>query len=111
MTVVGLVGDVRQRSLDEPIRQFMYVPHVQQPVRGFTVVDRRAAAPLVLVDPVRRTVHDLDRDLPISDVFTMDQVVVRSLWQPLMLSWIFGVFGRWRSSSPRSACTASCRTR
>ena len=93
MTVVGVAGDVRQRSLDTPIRQAMYVPHAQQPVRGFTVAVRTAAPPLSLVDPVRRTIHDLDRDLPISDVFTMDRVVVRSLWQPRMFSWIFGVFG------------------
>jgi predicted permease len=93
MTVVGVVGDVRQRSLDAPIRQGMYVPHAQQPVRGITVAVRTAAAPLALVNPVRRTIHDLDRNLPISDVFTMDRVVVRSLWQPRLFSWILGIFG------------------
>ncbi len=91
MTVVGVVGDVRQLSLDEPIRDGMYVPHAQLPARGFTVVIRTATSPLALVDPVRRTIHDMDRHLPISDVFTMDWVVVRSLWQPRMFSWIFGV--------------------
>ena len=93
MTVVGVAGDVRQRSLDAPIRDGMYVPHAQTPTRGFTVVVRTAAAPLSLVDPVRRTIHDLDRNLPISDVFTMDRVVVRSLWQPRLFSWTFAVFG------------------
>jgi len=93
MTVVGVVGDVRQRSLDAPIRAGMYVPHAQLPPRGFTVVARTAVAPLTLVDPVRRTIHDLDRNLPISNVFTMDRVVVRSLWQPRLFSWIFGFFG------------------
>ena len=71
----------------------MYVPHAQLPARGFTVVARTAVEPLTLVDPVRRTIHDLDRNLPISNVFTMDRVVVRSLWQPRMFSWIFGFFG------------------
>jgi putative ABC transport system permease protein len=93
MTVVGVVGDTRLLTLDEPIRDGMYVPHPQLPTRGFTVVVRTATAPLVLVDPVRRTIHDMDRHLPISDVFTMDWVVVRSLWQPRMFSWIFGAFG------------------
>ena len=92
MTVVGVVGDVRQRGLDVPIRDTMYVPHVQQPSRGFTVVVRTVSSPLALVDPVRRTIHGLDRDLPISSVFTMDRVMVRSLWQPRLFSWIFGVF-------------------
>jgi len=92
MTVVGVVGDVRQRGLDVPIRETMYVPHVQQPSRGFTVVVRTVSSPLALVDPVRRTIHGLDRDLPISSVFTMDRVMVRSLWQPQLFSWIFAVF-------------------
>jgi len=93
MTVVGVVGDVRQRNLDAPIRAGMYVPHAQLPARGFTVVARTAVEPLTLVDPVRRTIHDLDRNLPISGVFTMDRVVVRSLWQPRLFSWTFVVFG------------------
>jgi len=92
MTVVGVVGDVRQRGLDAPIRDTMYVPHAQQPVRGLSVVVRTAGPPLALVDPVRRTIHGLDRDLPISSVFTMDRVIVRSLWQPRLFSWIFAVF-------------------
>jgi putative ABC transport system permease protein len=93
MTVVGVAGDVRQRSLDAPMWAGMYVPHAQMPARGFTVVARTAAEPLALVDPVRRTIHDLDRNLPISSVYTMDRVLVRSLWQPRLFSWMFGVFG------------------
>jgi len=43
----------------------------QQPTRRLAVAVRTATAPLALVDAVRRTIHDLDRNLPISDVFTM----------------------------------------
>ncbi len=94
MTVVGVVGDVRQRELlDEPIREGMYVPQAQQLTRRLTVAVRTAEAPLALVDAVRQTIHDLDRNLPVSDVFTMDWVMVRALWQPRLFSWIFGFFG------------------
>ena len=92
MTVVGVVGDVRQRGLDVPIRDAIYAPHLQRPLRGFSVVVRTTGSPLALVDPVRRTIHNMDRDLPISSVFTMDRVMVRSLWQPRLFSWIFAVF-------------------
>jgi ABC-type antimicrobial peptide transport system permease subunit len=71
----------------------MYVPHAQQPNRGFTLVVRTAAAPLALVEPVRRAIRALDPHLPIASVFSMDWVVVRSLWQPRLFSWIFAVFG------------------
>ena len=92
MTVVGVVGDVRQRSLDTPIRAAMYVPHLQRPLRGFSVIVRTAGPPLALVDQVRHTIHSLDGNLPVSSVFTMDRVMVRSLWQPRLFSWIFAVF-------------------
>jgi len=71
MTVIGVVGDVRQRSLDAPIPAGMYVPYAQMPPMGFTVAARTAVEPLTLVDPMRRTIHDLDRNLPISSVFTI----------------------------------------
>jgi predicted permease len=93
MRVVGVVGDVRQRSLDTPIRQGMYVPLAQRPLRGLSVIVRTATTPLALVDAVRRTIRDIDRNLPVSNVFTMDRVIVRSLWQPRLFSWIFAVFG------------------
>jgi len=93
MTVVGVVGDVRQRTLDAPIRQAMYLPLAQRPVQAFSVAVRTIGTPLALVDPVRRAIHSLDRDLPIASVFTMDRVMVRSLWQPRLFSWIFAVFG------------------
>jgi len=93
MTVVGVVGDVRQRTLDEPIRRGMYVPYAQQPSRGVFVAIRTAGSPLAMVDAVRRTIRDVDASLPLVDVFTMDWVIVRSLWQPRLFSWIFAVFG------------------
>ncbi len=93
MMVIGVVGDVRQRSLDTPIRQGMYVPLAQRPPRGLTVILRTATPPLALVDAARRTIRDIDRNLPVSNVFTMDRVIVRSLWQPRLFSWIFAVFG------------------
>jgi putative ABC transport system permease protein len=71
----------------------MYVPYPQRPPRGFSVVIRATGSPLALVDPVRRVVHGLDKDLPVASVFTMDRVVVRSLWQPRLFSWVFAVFG------------------
>lgn len=93
MTIVGVAADVRQRTLlEDPIREGMYVPQSQQPTRGLTVVVRTAGAPLELVDAVRRTIHDLDRNVPISNVFTMERVMVRAMWQPRLFSWIFGFF-------------------
>ncbi len=93
LMVVGVVGDVRALSLDSPIREAMYVPYPQRPERRFSVAVKTTGSPLALVDRVRQAVGAIDRNLPVADVFTMDRVVVRSLWQPRLFSWIFGVFG------------------
>ena len=93
LMVVGVVSDVRVLSLDSPIREAMYVPYPQQAERRFSVAVRAAGSPLALVDRVREAIRAMDRNLPVGDVFTMDRVVVRALWQPRFFSWIFGVFG------------------
>jgi putative ABC transport system permease protein len=93
LTVVGVVADVRHQGLDVPVRQSIFVPHKQNPSAFMTLVVKASVAPLSLVDGVRRLIRERDRNMPISDVFTMERVVVRSMWNIRLFSWIFGVFG------------------
>jgi putative ABC transport system permease protein len=61
LTVVGVVGDVRSRSLETPPDPTVYVDYSQR-LRGgrdFTVVMRSSAPPAVLLTDARRIVHNL----------------------------------------------------
>lgn len=79
-TVVGVVGDVRHRSLREPPRPAMYLPHAQFPnssslaVSELDLVVRTSAEPGAVTSFVRRAVRELDPAVPVSDLRTMETV-------------------------------------
>ena len=53
---------------------------------------RTAAKPERLVEPVRGQIRELDGDLPITSVRTMEEVVAQSVWQPRLYTILFGIF-------------------
>jgi len=93
LTVVGVVGDARHQGLDVPVRQSIFVPHRQNPSAFMTLVIKASVEPLSLVEVVRQRIRQNDRNMPVFDVFTMERVVVRSMWNIRLFSWIFAVFG------------------
>ena len=80
MTVVGVVGRVKQYTLDGDSRIAMYLPHTQSIGRAH---ERRAAQRAAIrprsPSAVRREMRALDPDLPIYNVRTMEQRVDESL--------------------------------
>ncbi len=79
MTIVGLVGDVRHRGLDQPPRGEVFLPHAQLAAGAMTLVVRTAGDPLALVPALRAEVRALDRDVPLDGVETMEAVVASSV--------------------------------
>lgn len=80
--VVGVVGDVHHESLDAEPEQFMYLPMLDSVGGGvgyLTMAVRTPGNPLGLVTGVRQALTELDPDLPISDVRTLETVVGDSL--------------------------------
>jgi ABC-type antimicrobial peptide transport system permease subunit len=66
LTVVGVVGDVRQESLESQPRPTVYVNYRQRPMYNsdFTVVIRTAADPAATLAAARKIVNQLDPTLP-----------------------------------------------
>lgn len=81
MTVIGVTGRVKQYTLDGPEpRIAMYHWHRQRPARNLSVVVRGTTGdPASLTPAARRAVRELDPDLPIYGVKTMEQRVADSL--------------------------------
>jgi predicted permease len=79
ITVVGVVGRVKQYTLDSDSRMAFYLPHEQYPTRAMNVVLRSATDPASLSEAVRREINQLDADLPLYNVRTMDHRVSESL--------------------------------
>jgi predicted permease len=92
--VVGLAPDLRFAEFDDADdQQGVYVPLAQNPVRFAWVVTRTRADPLGFADPLRRTVLEIDPDLPLYFVRSMEQVLEQTLFMPNLLWVLFAIFG------------------
>ncbi len=80
-TVVGVVARVKQYTLDSDSRIALYLPQAQNPTRAMNVVLRSAADPADLTAAVKQQIQELDRDLPLYNVRTMNQRLDESLAQ------------------------------
>jgi len=76
--IVGVVGDTRF-SLGEAPRPMQYYPLLSGDQGGGTLVIRSGGNVDQLALPVQRVVQSIDRDLPVSDVLTMDQLLGKSV--------------------------------
>ena len=77
-TIIGVVADVRERGLEEDLKPGVYLP-VQQVPNGWSVprqlAIRTAMDPLAIAKAAREAVWAVDRDQPISNIRTMDDIV------------------------------------
>jgi predicted permease len=92
VTVVGVVGRVKQYTLDSDSRMALYVSHIQFPSRDMNVVLRAAEVDAGLASSVREVVRNIDRDLPIYHLRTMEQRVRESLGRRRFSMVLLGLF-------------------
>jgi predicted permease len=79
ITVVGVVGRVKQDALDSDPRMAMYRAHTQSPSRSMNVVVRSAGDPDGSTRAVRRVIAEIDPDLPVYGMRSMERRVEDSL--------------------------------
>jgi len=90
--VVGVVGDVRLRTLDTDPGHTLYWPQAQLPDGGMTLVLRTSVPPTELATSARNAVASVDPEVPVAQVETMEQVVSASLGSPRFLLILLGAF-------------------
>jgi predicted permease len=91
-TVVGVVGRVKQDSLDSNPRIAFYLAHTQFPTRALTVALRGRTDPAAMLSTTKSELHDLDPDLPMYRVRTMEQQLNESLARRRFFTLLLGVF-------------------
>ncbi|MFY9572082.1 MAG: ABC transporter permease [Blastocatellia bacterium] len=80
-TIVGIVGDIKQSGLDGELTREYYIPYKQDTwgmTYDMTVVMRTSVEPLSLVTAAKSQVQQVDSDLPVHHVRTMEQLRARS---------------------------------
>jgi putative ABC transport system permease protein len=91
--IVGVVGDTKVNTLEGANLPQIYVPHAQDSDWGFmAMVIRTAGDPASLAPAVRREVLTLDKNQPIYNVRTMDEVVMNSIRTRRLSMLLFAAF-------------------
>lgn len=102
-TIVGVTRDVRHAGLDRDVRPQMYIPIAQflwtvpdsagAIPRALSIIVRTAGDPAALTSAVRAAVKELDPNMPVAQVRTLDDVVGRSVSTPRVVTLLLGAFG------------------
>lgn len=99
ITVVGVVRDVKHNGLTGLVKEKFYVPHSQfhlasgsPAVATMYLAVRTSGDPMQLAGPIRAEVRRLDRNLPISDVRLMSEVVTSSIATARFTGFLLALF-------------------
>jgi len=89
---VGVAGGVRSTALNQEPAPAMYIPSSFRLWPLMEVVVRAYGRPDLLLPAVRRKVHQLDPEMPLSNVRTMEQWISNSAVQPRLNAALLGIF-------------------
>ncbi len=90
--VVGVVADVRNSSLDTESGAQMYVPYLQKPFNIMALAVHAASDPTKLTGAVRNEILAVDKNQPVYDVKTMQEVLSESVSQPRLYTLLIVIF-------------------
>ncbi|MFN0107536.1 MAG: ABC transporter permease [Blastocatellia bacterium] len=90
--IVGVVSNVRHRSLSDAVRAEMYVPQSQFANAGITLIARTMVAPESLVNAVKEQVRALDPELPMTAIKTLAAYRQEALALPRFNAFLLTVF-------------------
>jgi len=91
-TVVGVVGRVKQESLDSDPRIAFYMPQTQLVTRAMTVTVHTNADPAGMTSAVKQELRQIDPDLPMYSIRTMQQRVDESLARRRFFKLLLAIF-------------------
>jgi putative ABC transport system permease protein len=90
--IVGVVGDVRQKAMDQDPKPGVFLSTLQEPTSPVNLVVRSQGDPAKLAKTIQAEIHALDRDLPISDVKKMEDYISESVAAPRFNTILLGGF-------------------
>jgi putative ABC transport system permease protein len=91
--IVGIVATIKQTTLSSGDRSAMYLPHLQRPAGGMSIVIRTNGDPMSLVALARTEIHAVDPKIPVTNIRTMDKIFSASIEQQRFSMLLVGLFG------------------
>ena len=90
--IVGVVANVKRRGLSQEVFPETYASYMQPTFSNFSVVVRSTADPSTVMAAIRAQIRELDRDLPLSDLRQLKELVAASVSRPRFYTTILGAF-------------------
>jgi len=78
-SIIGVVEDLREHGPDEPAAPTVYFSHLQGWRRNMAITVRVADDPMALVPDMRRIARQIDPDLPVFAINSLDQLIFNGL--------------------------------
>jgi len=93
-TIVGIVGDIKQFSLEDPEQLQIYLPYAQRPFIFATLIVKTQGKPSTLAKSVQQSVWAVDADQPVWKIRTLTSLIDLSLGpRQLVASLLSGFAG------------------
>jgi len=92
LQIVGAIGNERTAGLNAPPELVAYLPLAQVPRQDFKIVVRTRSAPSAVMPAIREAMHQIDPNVPLGDVMTMEQVRENSILWARQPTWAVGAF-------------------
>jgi putative ABC transport system permease protein len=92
LTVVGVVGNVRHDALTTAPVEEVYTSVSEHSINAMMIAVRADGDPLALTPAVREAIWSVDREVPLSDIETMEGKIGKSLGRPRLLLTLLGAF-------------------
>jgi predicted permease len=90
--IIGIAADVHHSGRDQHPRPEIYYSCAQQPPQAAMLVVRTTGEPLSLSTPIRNAILQLDRDQPVSQVSTMNEIIESSEGDLRLMMRLLGAF-------------------
>jgi len=91
--IIGVVGDVRQESVEEPARPTIYIHTLQNSRSQVNLVIRTRGEPLALARAAQDAIWSVDRDQTITSIFTLSSAVGEAVSRPRLITTLLALFG------------------
>jgi putative ABC transport system permease protein len=91
--VVGVAKTVKYNFIGEDPQIAAYTPLDQEPGDAMVLIVRAGSGPATALGEVQRQIRDIDRRVPLTNPFTMEDILAQSLWAPRMAAILLGVLG------------------
>jgi len=96
--IIGVVRNSYHLDLREKVARFVYLPYLQDSLQdgqggSMHYYVRTAGNPVIFTGYMRRSVRDLDSNVPLNEVSTLPKQIAESLYGDRMVAWLASAFG------------------